>query len=178
MRTPIWCRHSALLLAVAAGGCAATPGREPAGPPPRIDTRVIAYPQRGQDEAQLDRDRYECHLWAVRQSRFDPSAPGIPEPYRVRVEPGPPPGAATVAGAIAGAVVGAAVSGRHDEGAGAVVGAVAGGAIGAASEQDRAERSRQAEARGTRRLQSYADAAAAYRRAISACLEGRGYTIR
>jgi hypothetical protein len=178
MHLPASSPYAALLLAALAAGCAATPERVPEAPPPRIDTRVLVYPGRGQTEAQLDRDRYECHQWAVRRSRYDPSAPGIPEPYRVHVEPGPPPGTTTVAGALVGAVIGAAAAGRHEEGAGAVVGAVAGAAIGAASEQDRAERARRGEARDTRRLQAYADGAAAYRRAISACLEGRGYTIR
>lgn len=178
MRVPSRSFRGAWLLAVLVAGCADVPRRAPAPPPARIDTRVLAYPGRGQGEAQLDRDRYECHLWAVRQSHFDPSAPGTPEPYRVRVEPGPPPGTTTAVGAVTGAVLGAAVAGRHDEGAGAVVGAVAGAAIGAAAEQDRAERTHRADAGDTRRMQTYADAAAAYRRAISACLEGRGYTIR
>jgi hypothetical protein len=42
---------------------------------PRPDTRVYVYPTAGQSEAQLDRDRYECHLWAVLQSGFDPTQP-------------------------------------------------------------------------------------------------------
>lgn len=177
MRVRSWGPCGAWLLAALVAGCADVPERA-APPPPRIDTRVVAYPERGQGEAQVDRDRYECHLWAVRQSQFDPSAPGTPEPYRVHVEPGPPPGTTTVVGAVTGAVLGAAVAGRHDEGAGAVVGAVAGAAIGAAAEQDRAGRMQQADARDQRRMEKYATAAAAYRRAISACLEGRGYTVR
>lgn len=34
---------------------------------------VIAYPASGQSPQQLDRDRYECHRWAVQQSGFDPA---------------------------------------------------------------------------------------------------------
>jgi len=34
---------------------------------------VVAYPARGQSEAQLAQDRYDCHRWAVNQSGFDPS---------------------------------------------------------------------------------------------------------
>jgi hypothetical protein len=174
----IRCAYGWMLLAALAGGCAETPQRPPQ-PPPRVDTRVLAYPAHGQSAAQLDRDRYECHLWAVKQSRYDPSAPGVPEAYRVRVEPGPPPGATTVAGALAGAVIGSAVSGRHDEGAGAVVGAVAGAAVGAAAEQQQREAAAQRnDERAARRAAVYASGAATYRRAISACLEGRGYTIQ
>jgi hypothetical protein len=129
-----------------------------------VETRVFAYSARGQSPAQLDRDRYECHLWAVRESHFDPSAPGVPERYRVRVEP------------HAGeATVGAAVASPHDEGAGGVVGALAGAAIGAAADQNREQAARQ---RTDRRTADYSAAANGYRRAVSACLEGRGYTIR
>lgn len=34
---------------------------------------VVAYPARGQNEAQIAQDRYDCHRWAVNQSGFDPS---------------------------------------------------------------------------------------------------------
>ena len=33
---------------------------------------------RGRSPEQQDRDRYDCHLWAVKQSGFDPSAPAFP----------------------------------------------------------------------------------------------------
>lgn len=35
--------------------------------------KVIVYPAAGQTDEQLDRDRYECHLWASDETRFDPS---------------------------------------------------------------------------------------------------------
>jgi hypothetical protein len=163
------------LAAAVVSGCATAPQRSVVEAPP-LDTRVMVYPARGQSPEQLDRDRYECHLWAVRESRFDPSAPGVPEAYRVHVEPAPAPGAATVAGALTGAVLGAAVASPHDEGAGAVVGAVAGAVVGAAVEQSRAEAAQRVEEQSGRRAARYDATAAAYRRAISACLEGRGYT--
>jgi len=34
---------------------------------------MYVYPARGQSEDLTRRDRYECHLWAVDQTRFDPS---------------------------------------------------------------------------------------------------------
>src|SRR6516164_8225587 len=33
---------------------------------------IYVYPARGQSQAQQQRDRYECHSWAVRQTGFDP----------------------------------------------------------------------------------------------------------
>lgn len=121
-------RSTLILAVVVAAGCATQPQHRRAETR-QLNTRVIAYPAQGQSPEQLDRDRYECHLWAVRQSRFDPSAPGVPASYRVRVEPAPQPGAATAVGAITGAVLGAAVGAPHDEGAGAIVGAIAGAAV-------------------------------------------------
>src|SRR5262245_2154391 len=89
-----------LTLTAALGGCvvAAPPPRavvtEPvAAPPPEQVTEVVAYPAQGQSDQQLDRDRYECHVWAVRQSGFDPSVPGVPPHQRVRVVAGPQPSA-------------------------------------------------------------------------------------
>ena len=34
---------------------------------------IYAYPAKGQSQSQQDRDRYECHSWAVKQTGFDPS---------------------------------------------------------------------------------------------------------
>ena len=154
---------------------------EPVAAPARPRTQVYFYPTAGQGPERQSRDRYECYLWAVKRSGFDPSLPSLAAHQRVEYVPRPPPGQSTVAGAVAGAIVGAAVSRPGNEGHGAVVGAVAGGVLGAA-----ADSSRQAEAD---RLQSRYDRRDAqrdarieqqaqdYRRAMSACLEGRGYAV-
>jgi len=39
-------------------------------PPPQ---RVFVYPAQGQSPEQTERDRYECHGWAVQQTGVDPS---------------------------------------------------------------------------------------------------------
>ncbi len=178
---------SAVLLLVAA--CAETPSRPaaPAGtalpPSPPPSTDVFVYPAQGQDEQQLDRDRYECHLWAVRQSQFDPSLPGLPPHQRVRVvAAGPPPGAAVAAGAITGAAIGAAVASPYDTGEGALVGAAAGAVLGAIAEGSSASQARRiGEAQVADEAAAIAEQerqAGGYRRAITACLEGRGYSAR
>jgi hypothetical protein len=154
----------------------------PPSPPPEQVTEVVAYPSQGQSEQQLDRDRYECHNWATKQTGFDPSIPGVPPHQRVRVVQGPPPGSAVAGGAITGAVVGAAVSRPWEAGTGALVGAVAGAAIGAAVESERSSATQQIDARERERANAQVagqeQRAGAYRRALSACLEGRGYTVR
>jgi Glycine zipper 2TM domain len=180
------------LLGLASGCVVAPPPRpvhrvvqpvSPPPPPPEEITEVVAYPSHGQTEQQLDRDRYECHNWAVKQTGFDPSIPGVPPHQRVRVVmQGPPPGAEVAGGAITGAVIGAAVSRPRDAGAGALIGAVAGAAIGAVAESSRAEATQAVEAREQERVANRSagqeQRAGAYRRAISACLEGRGYSVR
>lgn len=37
------------------------------------DHEMIIYPAKGQSQDQLNNDRYNCHLWAVKQTGFDPS---------------------------------------------------------------------------------------------------------
>lgn len=145
-------------------------------------TRVYFYPTAGQSAAQQDRDRYECHLWAVRQTGFDPSLP-LPAPSpRVEVIASPPPGHDTALGAVTGAVLGAAVSHPRQAGEGALVGAVAGAVIGAASDASRQERAetiqRRYDQRDTPRTAQLERQAQDYRRAMSACLEGRGYAVQ
>src|SRR5260370_34218937 len=36
---------------------------------------IYIYPAKGQSQAQQDKDRYECHAWAVQQTGVDPSNP-------------------------------------------------------------------------------------------------------
>jgi len=180
--TSILTRLVPVLLVVGVLAACATPPPPPPPPPvtnvPPVDTHVYAYPRNGQTDEQLDRDRYECHLWAVRQSGFDPSGPNVPPQQRIVVvrEGGPNQGATTAAGAFTGAIIGAAVSNPRNAGVGAIIGAIAGGALGAAA-------GAQSQQTTTQVYQSpaYRDmerAAASYRRALSACLDGRGYTVR
>lgn len=175
----------AALMALALGlaGCETSPPPRPAprpvayaGPPP--NTTVYAYPEHDQSADQQSRDRYECSLWAVQQTGFDPSAPNVPPEDRV-VASGPPPGTGTAIGAIAGAVLGAAISGPYDRGAGAVFGGLTGAMIGSASDASRVQQN-EMEMNEQERQQAVAMAqkASEYRRALSACLEGRGYSVR
>ncbi len=170
-------------------GCVETPPprpyrvyREAPPPPPPPSTDVYAYPLQGQTPEQTDRDRYDCHEWAVKQASFDPSAPGTPPHDQVRVAAGPPPGTNTAIGAIAGAVLGAVIAGPRDSGFGAVAGGITGAAIGstgdAANAQVQHEEIQAARARDARQAAAMDQKASNYRRAISACLEGRGYSVK
>jgi hypothetical protein len=170
----------------ALAGCVETPPPRPVyrqpPPPPPPDTNVYAYPQQGQTPEQMDRDRYDCHEWAVKQSNFDPSAPGVPPHDQVRVAAGPPPGTNTAIGAVAGALLGAVIAGPRDAGFGAVAGGITGAAIGstgdAANAQAQQAQIQQARAQDARAAAALDQKASNYRRAISACLEGRGYSVK
>ena len=151
-------------------------------PPPGPNTQVYAYPQQGQTPEQTDRDRYDCHEWAVKQTQFDPSAPGTPPHDRVVVSSGPPPGTNTAIGAVAGAILGAVIAGPRDAGFGAVAGGITGAAIGSTGDAANAEAQRDQvgaiRAQDARQAAVVDQKAANYRRAISACLEGRGYSVK
>jgi hypothetical protein len=175
-------RASRFAVLVLAGGLLSACVTEPAPrrlppPPPPIDTTVYAYPVHGQTAQQQDRDHYECYVWAKEQTGFDPSAPNVPPQARVRVAEGPPPGTGTAVGAVTGAVIGAAISNPWDRGFGAIAGALIGGAIGSSAEAAGAERSHEAAAVDRAQMRRIEHEAADYRRALSACLEGRGYSV-
>jgi hypothetical protein len=47
---------------------------------PSTVERIFVYPKNGQSEEQQAKDRYECHIWAVGQTHYDPTQPtsGMP----------------------------------------------------------------------------------------------------
>lgn len=156
--------------------------------PIAVGQQLFVYPANGQDDDQLANDRYECHLWAVKESNFDPSEFGdVAPPTVVRVPvPENESAGATAKGAIAGAIAGAVLGHGNGHAGDVVAGAIVGSAVGAAVEgsgQAKAEQEAQAEAQ--RQAEEIAKSKAEqavrrsnYRRAMTACLEGRGYTVR
>ncbi len=129
-------------------------------------------PQRGQSAEQMRRDRYECHNWAVEQTGQAPVAPS-----EVREQPSDAKGdkrAERASRAILGAAIGSVVGGiagsgrgwRHENDA-VLTGAAVGAGVGAVSA-------------GKARDKTKTEAApqpTEYLRALSACLEGRGYGV-
>jgi hypothetical protein len=170
----------ALVALLGSSGCAQRgPAPGAYGPPqPPVgypSPRVYAYPEHGQSPARQDRDRYECYEWAVRQSRYDPSLAQPAPVQQVRVISTRPPIADTFSGAAVGALVGGAAT-YSSEGAaiGAAIGATAGAISDLYREHGRRELERSLESRPPPGPGGRADD---YRRALSACLEGRGYSV-
>jgi hypothetical protein len=153
-------------------GCAAPPYQAP--PPPQVAPQgaMYFYPELSQDDRRQDRDRYECYRWSVRESGIDPGM------TPVRALPPPPAavrdGAEVVAGAATGAIVGAAVSSPYRTGEGMVLGAIFGSLIGAAAQESRVQAVEQAHARRLAYQQVPLDN---FRRAMGACMTGRGYRV-
>jgi len=157
-------------------------GYERNAPPTAPLVQLYFYPMKGQTNEQQSRDHYECYNWAVSQTGFDPGRSAIPKDQRVRVVPMPPPGHDTVSLAIAGAVLGALIGGPRHAVGGAMIGASGGAIAGAASDSARMEHARQQEeayaARDRARDAQLNANAHGFRRAMSACMEGRSYTVR
>jgi hypothetical protein len=162
-----------LFLIISLTACYPAAYRETAAPnPPEKPplTQIFFYPKHGQTKEQQSRDHYECYNWAMEQTSFDPSQSEIPPMRRVKLVPMPPPGHDTIAMAIAGAVLGALI--------GAGSGAIA-GAISDANRQQYAEQMEEAYQNRDQALDpAYEGKARDFRRAMSACLEGRGYSVQ
>ncbi|HVN89603.1 MAG TPA: glycine zipper family protein [Candidatus Binataceae bacterium] len=138
---------------------------------------LYIYPLKNQSADQQNRDRYECHSWAVQQTGFDPSRANPSNPAYADPQPYQPSQPHVLKGAGRGAALGAvggAIAG--DAGKGAAAGAAMGGLAGGFRRMD--EKRQQT-------AQRQANAAAAansqqmnYTRAMAACLEGRGYSVK
>ncbi len=146
-----------------------------ATPSPAQD--LFIYPAKGQTQEQQDKDRYECHSWAVQQTGFDPSKPSTT--YSSAPATTTQPQGGVLKGATKGAVVGVvggAIGGNA--GKGAAIGAVSGGLIGGMRRNDQI---RQQQYQAAQQQQQAANADAAqrqnYNRAMGACLQGRGYSV-
>lgn len=144
---------------------------------PVLAQQVFIYPERGQSPEQQSRDQAECQGWAMQQSGVNPGAPaGAPLP--------PPPSGAPQGQVLRGAgrgaalgAVGGAIGG--DAGKGAAIGAATGGMVGAMRRRDDMRSQQQAyEGAVAQQQAAQSQGAATFNRALSACLAGRGYTVR
>ncbi|MFO1060041.1 MAG: YMGG-like glycine zipper-containing protein [Dongiaceae bacterium] len=133
-------------------------------PAAAVAQQIYAYPTRGQSPEQQARDQQECSGWAAQQTGYNPAPPaGGGQPVAGGMLRGAAGGAAI--GAVGGAIGG-------DAGKGAAIGAGAGALFGGIRQHQNNRSQAQQQAQDSQ--QSYD----AYRRAVTACLQGRGYSVQ
>lgn len=131
-------------------------------------SQLQVTPQRGQSADQARRDRYECHNWAIAQSGEVPTATPGPSQDAVDAARRADRVARIATGAAIGATIGGIFGGGHNYGEDVVKGAAVGGIVGVATGAARDKKQQK---------QAGPEPGSDYLRALSACLEGRGYTV-
>lgn len=152
----------------------AVPWSAPAAPP------LYFYPTRAQTEPLQDRDRYECYRWAVRETGTDPGMTPLRQaPVRMaQAAPVRSDAGDVLGGAATGALVGAALSSPRHAGGNAVLGAIFGAVVGAAAGEARNRAIDGAQARQDAAVARARAPQDNFRRAMAACMQGRGYTVQ
>jgi hypothetical protein len=135
--------------------------------------KLIVFPAKGQNQQQQKADEFECYKWSMQQTGIDPL--NLPKVQGAPVQSGPDGSA--VVGAAKGAAAGVAIGAiAGDAGKGAAIGAVAGGLAGRrAGKQGQAQANQQAQADVASKEKEIKDT---FIKGFSACLEGKGYSIK
>jgi len=137
-----------------------------------IMAQQFIYPAEGQSPELQQKDEGECYVWAKGQTGFDPAAPP-PASQASTSAPAKRKRGGILRGAVVGAAVGEIVD--DDAGEGAAAGAIIAGSR-QAKRNAAAQQKQQAKAANSQAKVD--DQRATYSRAFSACLEGRGYTVK
>lgn len=144
---------------------------------------LIVYPAKGQSQDQMEKDKFACYSWAKQETGFDPmetpqaTAPPPPKQAQTSTAGGVVRGG--VGGGLLGAGVGAIAGGSKGAKKGAAIGAISGGAIGGLRSSSQQRQDAQAQKQWEQQqADQYMQKRNSYNRAYSACLEGRGYTVK
>ncbi|TYA56687.1 glycine zipper domain-containing protein [Formosa maritima] len=134
---------------------------------------LFVFPANNQDQATQDADEAACYKWAMNQTGFDPMNPTKVQAAQVDKSPDGTAVVGAAGGAAAGAAIGA-IAGDAGEGAaiGAVVGALRGRRAKVAGDQKQQQHNNQAAASQEKAMSED------YNKAFSACMEGKGYTVK
>jgi hypothetical protein len=123
------------------------------------------YPAKGQTADKQKSDVASCDKWATEQTGFDPAKPPPAAPATAPTTATGSTQGAGARGAAKGAVVGGIMG---DAGAGATAGAVAG----------RSQSRKSNKAAGQQQQAASQQQNDGYAKARTACLEGKGYTVK
>jgi hypothetical protein len=126
---------------------------------------VYVYPSQQQSVQQQKKDEYECYKWAALQSGYDPVNPAEVKVDTIKNGSKGTVAKKTIAGTAFGSIGGEA-------GRGAAIGAISG-----IRQKKMMEAKQQQQAK--QEVQARQDALISnYRKAFSACMEGKGYTVK
>jgi hypothetical protein len=141
-----------------------------AQPGPSAALGLYVFPAKGQTPDQQKQDEQGCYTWAQEQSGIDPAGVKA-NPDSAKKAAGAKADSATTGAGVRGAARGAA--------GGAIVGGIVGDAGEASGRRAKKQAKKQAEAQAEQ--QAHAQAAGTmdnFKKAYSACIEGKGYTIK
>ena len=134
---------------------------------------LYVFPSKGQDKDRQELDEYKCYKWAKEQTGIDPiNPPKVEAKQADRSLDG-----SAVVGAAGGAAAGAAIGAiAGDAGKGAAIGAIVGGLRGRRSrrvgdQMEQQKYNQEAAAKQKALMDSF-------KKAFSACMEGKGYTVK
>jgi len=173
-----------------------------AGPPPAWSPAksigMFAYPKNQQNPDQQLRDESDCYGSARQNTGFDPQAPVPTGPSAQQQQAAQQQAAqqagkdvskgGTVKGAAGGAAGGAAIGAiAGDAGKGAAIGATVGAVAGRRKQRMKEEQAKEQAAQQTAQAQQQTQAQAqaqqkggmdTFKRAFSACMDARGYSVQ
>jgi len=131
--------------------------------------KPLVYPAKGQSAQQQGNDDGACYVWAKQTTGIDPALVAPPAPATGPATGGGERVQGAARGALGGVAIGA-IAGDAGQGAaiGAVVGTMAGGHR---ARKNQEAQNQQAQAQHQQQIDTFY-------RAYSACMEGRGYTIK
>jgi predicted lipid-binding transport protein (Tim44 family) len=140
----------------------------------------IFYPSKGQSETQLEKDKYECYAWAKKQTGFDPmKTPTTKSAPPAKEEKVMGTGGSALIGGGAGALIGGIAGGGKGALAGGLIGGTGGAVVGSArSSEQREQEERKRKEWEQKEANRYARERNQYNRALGACMEGRGYSVK
>ena len=134
---------------------------------------LYVFPSNNQDKATQEADEFACFKWAKEQTGYDPMNPPKYVPNKVDQSAD----GSAVRGAARGAAGGAAIGAiAGDAGEGAAIGAIVGGVRGRRAKK--ASDQQQQQANNNAATAASTEAANDYNKAFSACMEGKGYTVK
>ena len=138
-----------------------------------LASELMIFPAKGQSNETMGKDKFSCYGWAKGQTGFDPMKVPV-------TTTAPPPENKQSGGAAKGALGGAALGAIiGDSSSAAKSGAGAGLLIGGVRQRSANKKSaQQAEQWKQQEANNYANNRNQYNRAYTACLEGKGYTVK